>query len=574
MTNIFKKLLYWFDRHGLLFFAGLLVLLIPLYPKIPIFSPIEQYIVRIRLEDFVVLIAVVATLVQIIRKQARFDKITLALIISYALAGLLSMLSALFITQTVPIQPLHIAKTALHFFRYMEYFSVFFVSYAAIKTKKDVSLLLKLLVIAVFAIAVYGYMQKFFYWPVYSTMNREFSKGIRLVLTEHARIQSTFAGHYDMAAYLVIVLPIILSLALLVRNKKRKLILLFVFGAGFWLMVMSASRIPFAAILIALMLDIFFHTLLQKRLLNKLIFFLSRTLFASIFLTLMLYYFGQNMLDRISNAISSSDQPVNINQMIDSLLDPLPLPQAHQLLAWLPKAPAIPDNAQAAPDLEAAIVAQVVSISDQPPIPQNPSPTITTDRPRDVYEDIPEPVDTYETLADGTVQRVVIHKTRVYSDCALKHELSLCIRLESLWPWALQSFATNPIFGTGYATLNKQFVDEFTIADSTDNNYLRTLGETGLVGFITFYGVSFFLIIYVGWSIHKLNTRMDKALAIGFVCGGIGLLINATYIDVFAASKVAYTFWFIAGLVRASILLQKPAAAVKANKKKRNHVDY
>lgn len=573
MINIFKKLLHWFDQYGLLFFAGLLVLLIPLYPKIPIFSPIEQYIVRVRLEDFVVLIAVLATIIQIIRKRAKVDKVTLALIGSYAVAGILSMLSALFVTQTVPIQPLHIAKTALHFFRYMEYFSVFFVSYAAIKSKKDVRLLLKLLVMAVFAIAVYGYMQKFFYWPVYSTMNREFSKGIRLVLTEHARIQSTFAGHYDMAAYLVIVLPIILSLALLVRNKKRKLALLIVFGAGFWLMVMSASRIPFAAILIALMLVICFHTLLQKKLLNKISYFISRTFVASIFLTLMLYYFGQNMLDRISNAISSSDQPININQMIDNLLDPLPLPQANQLLAWLPKAPAIPDNAQAAPDLEAAIIAQVASISDQPPVPQNPNPTAATNRPRDVYEDIPEPVDTYETLADGTVQRVVIHKTRIYSDCALKHELSLCIRLESLWPWALQSFETNPIFGTGYATLNKQFVDEFTIADSTDNNYLRTLGETGLVGFITFYGVSFFLIIYVGWSIHKLHSRMDKALAIGFVCGAIGLLINATYIDVFAASKVAYTFWFFAGLVRASSLLQNPAT-VKTNKKKRHHVDY
>ncbi len=573
MINNFKKLLHWYDQHGLLFFAGLLVLLIPLYPKIPIFSPIEQYIVRVRLEDFVVLIAVLATIIQIIRKRAKVDKVTLALIGSYAVAGILSMLSALFVTQTVPIQPLHIAKTALHFFRYMEYFSVFFVSYAAIRSKKDVRLLLKLLVMAVFAIAVYGYMQKFFYWPVYSTMNREFSKGIRLVLTEHARIQSTFAGHYDMAAYLVIVLPIILSLALLVRNKKRKLALLIVFGAGFWLMVMSASRIPFAAILIALMLVICFHTLLQKKLLNKISYFISRTFVASIFLTLMLYYFGQNMLDRISNAISSSDQPININQMIDNLLDPLPLPQANQLLAWLPKAPAIPDNAQAAPDLEAAIIAQVASISDQPPVPQNPSPTVATNRPRDVYEDIPEPVDTYETLADGTVQRVVIHKTRIYSDCALKHELSLCIRLESLWPWALQSFETNPIFGTGYATLNKQFVDEFTIADSTDNNYLRTLGETGLVGFITFYGVSFFLIIYVGWSIHKLHTRMDKALAIGFMCGAIGLLINATYIDVFAASKVAYTFWFFAGLVRASSLLQN-SATVKTNKKKRHHVDY
>ncbi len=411
MLSILYKLARWFDNNGLLFFAGLLVLLIPLYPKVPIFSPIEQYIVRVRLEDFVVAIAVVFTFVQILRKKARVDKITLAFMASYAIAGLLSILSAVFITQTVPLQPLHVAKTALHFFRYMEYFSVFFVSFAAIQTKKDVRLLLKLLVLSVFAIAVYGYMQKFFYWPVYSTMNREFSKGIRLVLTEHARIQSTFAGHYDMAAYLVIVLPIILSLALIVRSKKKKSALLLVFFSGFWLMVMSASRIPFAAIIFGLLIVLLLHALLRTKILEKLTFMFSRTIFFSIFLTLMLYYFGQNMLDRISNAISSADK--------------------------------------------------------------NPTPTVPTNRPRDVYEDIPEPVDTTVTLADGSVQRTVIHKTRVYSDCALQHELSLCIRLESLWPWAVQSFITNPVFGTGYATLNKQFVDEFTIADSTDNNHKR-----------------------------------------------------------------------------------------------------
>ena len=574
MLRILKKLARWFDHNGVLFFAGLLVLLIPLYPKIPIFSPIEQYIVRVRLEDFVVAIAVAFTFIQILRKKARFDKIVLFLMSAYALAGILSMLSAIFISQTVPMQPLHIAKTALHFFRYMEYFSVFFVSFAAIRSKKDVYTLLKLLVVAVFAVALYGYMQKFFYWPVYSTMNREFSKGIRLVLTEHARIQSTFAGHYDMAAYLVIVLPIILSLALTIRNKKKKIILYLVFFSGFWLMVMSASRIPFAAILLGLLITLFLHAIIKTKLLDKFTFFFSRSLISSVFLLFMLYYFGQNMLDRISNAISSSDNPININKMIDDVLDPLPLPQASQLLAWLPKAPALPENSEAAPDLEAAIIAQVASIGDQPPVPKNPTPTaVVADRPRDVYEDIPEPVDTYETLADGTIQRVVIHKTRVYSDCALKHELSLCIRLESLWPWALQSFTTNPIFGTGYATLNKQFVDEFTIADSTDNNYLRVLGETGLLGFLTFYGLCMYLLISTGLSIKKLKSGMDRALAIGFTGGAIGLLINATYIDVFAASKVAYSFWFFAGLIRANYLLPR-VSTIKKTKQKRRHVDH
>lgn len=570
MPQAFRKLLKKIDQYGLLACAAVLILMIPLYPKIPLFSPIEQYIVRVRLEDFAVLIAVIFTAIQIFRKKVSVDKKVLILMGAYALAGFLSMLSAMFITKTVPLQPLHVGKTLLHFFRYMEYFSVFFVSFTAIKTKKDLLFLLKLLVIAVFAIGVYGYMQKYFYWPVYSTMNREFSKGIRLVLTEHARIQSTFAGHYDMAAYLVITLPILLSLALKIRSKKKKFALYGVFASGFWLMVMSASRIPFAAILFGTGIVILLHTLITKQWRRKLLFFSSRSAIFSVFLVLILYYFGQNMLDRLSNVISSSDNPVNINKMIDGIFDPLPIPLSTQLLAWLPKAPALPENTAEAPDLEAAMIAQVASISDQPPVPRNPTPTPATERPRDVYEDIPEPVTTEVTLADGTVQRTVIHKTRVYSDCALEHELSLCIRLESLWPWALQSFSTNPILGTGYATLNKQFVDEFTIADSTDNNYLRTLGETGLAGFITFYGLCIFLLVTTIRHLKNTSDPLNQALDIGFIAGTLGLLLNAAYIDVFAASKVAYTFWFMAGLIRASQQLQPVKTRTKTTRKSKH----
>ena len=42
--------------------------------------------------------------------------------------------------------------------------------------------------------------------------------------------------------------------------------------------------------------------------------------------------------------------------------------------------------------------------------------------------------------------------------------------------------------------------------------------------------------------------KENKLLSLGFVFGLIALLINATYIDVFEASKVAYTFWTVAGL--------------------------
>src|SRR5690606_691774 len=143
-------------------------------------------------------------LVQVIRKKVEWKSAMLWMIVAYAVAGLVSTLVALFVIKTVPLEPLHIGKTVLHYFRYLEYFSLFVILFSAIKKRSNLVLGVTIFARTVLTSAVYGYGQRYFYWPVYSTMNREFSKGVRLYLTQYARVQSTFAGHYDMAAYLVV----------------------------------------------------------------------------------------------------------------------------------------------------------------------------------------------------------------------------------------------------------------------------------------------------------------------------------------------------------------------------------
>lgn len=540
-----NQLLQFFDNHILLFLAALLLVFIPLYPKIPLWSPIEEYIVRVRLEDLLIAIAVPITLIQILRKKARFEPVIIKLFAAYALVGLLSVLSAVFITKTVPLELLHLGKTMLHYFRYLEYFSVFLVTFAAIKNRRDLVKLLVIILTTLAAIFIYGYMQKFFYWPVWSTMNREFSKGIKLYLTEHARIQSTFAGHYDLAAYLVIILPVIFSLGLTLK-KYYKWLAYIIFFCGSWLMVMSASRIPFFAYIVACGVVILLVGWFKKTWRDRALSWLTHSLGYGLMLFFLLYYFGQGMLDRLSNVLSTSDRPVNLSEVLDETLEGLPIPNSDELYAWLPKLDGVPASSQPAPTENDNLLAQVSAPSDQPPTTVNPA-----NRPRDVYEDIPEPVETEVTLPDGSKETVVLHQPRTFSECALKYELSLCIRLESLWPWAIQSFQHNPVLGTGYATLNKQFVNEFTFADGTDNNYLRTLGETGILGFLSFYGIIIYILYSSVRMLSKLKNPLALAVVLGFTAGSIGILINALYIDVFAASKVAYTYWLMAGIIMA-----------------------
>jgi uncharacterized membrane protein len=46
----------------------------------------------------------------------------------------------------------------------------------------------------------------------------------------------------------------------------------------------------------------------------------------------------------------------------------------------------------------------------------------------------------------------------------------------------------------------------------------------------------------------KYIEKHDRLIMQGFIFGMIALAINGTYIDVYEASKVAYTLWLIAGL--------------------------
>ncbi|NCN45902.1 hypothetical protein GW927_05110, partial [Candidatus Pacearchaeota archaeon] len=253
-----QSLAKFIDANIILILGSFLMIFIPLYPKIPLFSPIEEYIVRVRLEDIFILITVLIWSVQVLRKKITVHPTFFKLISGYGIFGLLSVLSAMFIIKTVPLESIHIGKTVLHYFRYLEYFSLFFVLHSAIKSKKDVQKVLTILVLTTFAIALYGFGQRYYYWPVYSTMNREFSKGIVLYLTEHARVQSTFAGHYDLAAWLVIVLPIILTLAFKAKQKAIKIAAHLAHWVGLWLLIESAARSSFAAYIVAITVVVIF----------------------------------------------------------------------------------------------------------------------------------------------------------------------------------------------------------------------------------------------------------------------------------------------------------------------------
>ena len=96
----------------------------------------------------------------------------------------------------------------------------------------------------------------------------------------------------------------------------------------------------------------------------------------------------------------------------------------------------------------------------------------------------------------------------------------------------------------------------------------QNLCNTAL-GFLTFFGTIFLVLRLT--AKHLFDKNLLKAtLAIGVFAGSIGLLLNALYIDVYAASKVAFTYWAVVGVTLAVFSLkltvpkrQQPQALLK-----------
>src|SRR3990167_659848 len=143
------------------------------------------------------------------------------------------------------------------------------------------------------------------------------------------------------------------------------------------------------------------------------------------------------------------------------------------------------------------------------------------------------PADVIEEVGEEGLPASLSAKPRVYSQAAVQYDLSTGIRLDYTWPQAIKGFVRNPVLGSGYSTLTKEHVEDFTDAESTDNDFLRALGETGLAGFLAFYGILAFVVWYAIKNFKMVKDPFFATIIGGLTAAIIGLLVNAFYIDFF-----------------------------------------
>lgn len=538
-----KKILSWLDKNILTLLTGFLIVMIPLYPKIPMAELIQGYIVRMRLEDLLVMFTLLVWGIQLWRKKISFPKNIIGYgMLIYLAIGFLSVLSAIYLTQTVPGERAHILKIWLHWFRRIEYFSLFFITYSAIRTKQDLKLFLKVALLTFFGVIIYGIGQKYFYWPAFSTMNREFSKGVRLYLQPNSRLLSTFGGHYDLAGYLMMLLSFTLPAGWLISSKKLKVMFYSSSLIAYWCLVLTTSRTSFIGFLAGITVV---SALLIKP--KGWVWTLKRWAL-TMFVSFVVMFTFSNLLERFLQVLPNKDTRDKILALQQIINQPfVKEPQDSGTVAELPSLfaflfknePLVPLELTDAEKTQLEIVA---SSSDMPPSTVKPTPKPPNDLPSDVTEESEE-IRKQTALAEG-----LTYNGPQYSENALKYGLSMAIRLDALWPQAIKGFQANPLLGSGYSTLVKTNVGEFTYAESTDNDYLRMLGETGLLGTIAFLGIIYYVLRYSS-LIMRDQDLTTQLIGLGAIGATVAMLVTATYIDIFESSKVAYVYWMIVALV-------------------------
>src|SRR3989344_1863996 len=262
--------------QNILFYLILIdFIFIPLYPKLPLFN-INETFVAIRLEDFLIALtlAVWGVFILINKKWKDFFSDTLfqAILLFFGIT-FLSTFSGLFLTHSVVSWKLGL----LHFLRRVEFIMLLPVVFYTIKSKKQSLVILAALSLVVMLINLYALGQQFLDWPVISTANSEFSKGQILRLTPGARVNSTFAGHYDLAIFLAMVLVFLSSLFFAFSHRiKAWIVTISLFSGG--VLVLTAARVSFVACAIG----IFLSLLINKK--KKLI-----GLFLIILLVILIY---------------------------------------------------------------------------------------------------------------------------------------------------------------------------------------------------------------------------------------------------------------------------------------------
>ena len=536
-----KKILN-FAKENILFIASLFLLaFIPLYPKLPVVK-VEHTWVYVRLEDFIIAGILTLWVFMVLFKKVKLKTpLTIPILLFWLIGALATLQGVMLIFPTIANVFANVA--ILSFFRRVEYLSLFFIAYISIKDKRYIYPVIWIMVVTLLLVVAYGAGQKLLGFPAYLTGNEEFAKGVALRISTLGRVTSTFAGHYDLAAYLVLIIPILTSLIFGFKNLFVRLILLVTVALGFGLLFFTVSRSSLVVLLISLAILL----ILQRK---------KWAIISLAILTIIFLIAFPNLLKRFNSTVTQVDVLVSAPTG-NALGQVIEVPKDHfkdkLILRDDARLQDISATSSSSLVFPYSSVPRTADILLQPNVPNGETLPQGTGYINLPLSPIVNRIDRYfteRTVNEGTKSAM---ETRVYEGNFLvkkaqAYDLSFTTRFQGEWPNAIKALERNIFLGSGYGAVGL----------AVDNNYLRILGESGIIGFLSF--LSLFLVsgIYIKKSFNKIDSPVVRSFVLGFVLGTFGLMLNAFFIDIFEASKIAFTLWLLVGITLGILHLYNP----------------
>ncbi len=530
-----KKLLQSLRDHSLLFVTLGLIVFIPLYPKLPVLD-VRHTWVYVRLEDFVVLGILLWWAILLVRRRVSLvTPITVPILLFWLIGAVGTIHGILLIYPN--LSGAHPNVGFLSMLRRIEYMSLFFVAFAAMKEKRNLRLVIAALALTVFAVSVYGIGQKYLGFPAFLTMNEEFAKGIPIRLSALSRVSSTFSGHYDLAAYFVLTIPILASMVFATRNRIVQAAFLGICGISLLVLFMTVSRISLLALFVAVGIVVF----MQKKKLA--IAALPAILLAAAVVGMV----SPKIVERFGSTVKQIDVLVDA-QTGEAIGHTKLVPNtyfADKTVKQVFSRNVTNLYANASPS--AALVVSYTRLEPEAVLFVEPNAPTGENLPQGTgYVNLPlapvtkklghfyfEPV----LQAATTSAEVFIINGSFLIKKAFAYDLSFTTRFQGEWPRALDTFRRNVFLGSGYGSVGL----------AVDNSYLRMLGEVGLLGFGAFIAILVMAWLSIKSALRRIENSQTRSFLIGLLAGATGLAINALFIDVFEASKVAFVLWLLVG---------------------------
>jgi hypothetical protein len=513
-----QRLWRWLDKHLLEIGVIALFIFIPLYPKFPLIDVPHTW-VYIRLEDFLIAAVVGLWFIQLLRRKVSLKSPLTRSILFYWTIGAISTVLAIYLYRG-KLLAFFPHLVILHYLRRIEYMVLFFVTAASISNWGTIKRYLVTLGLVTLVIVIYGFGQKFLGWPAFSTMNEEYAKGIALYLTPHARVFSTFGGHYDLAAFLVLIISVFISFFFFIPSLWLKGLVGILCLGSFGLLLLTISRVSFVCYLVGTTIVLAFLKNLSW--IKKGVLWLA-IVAVSIIAMLNISEFN----DRFFKTFRVNPAHFKFLEKIPKFILTTPSEQEEELVAVSD----VDLLTQKELQEKGILTTEGEPLSEEPAHKKYWLPKVS-------------PQSTLGS-AEATIAAQREATSAAFTTRPITYDRSVSIRIYGEWPKAISGFKKNPFLGTGYSSLGL----------SIDNSFLRALGETGLFGLLAFLLI-FWQLAKLLWNWWRRSVAgLARALVLGVAAGTAGLMLNASFIDVFEASKVATIFWMLIAILVATVQL-------------------